>query len=106
MVVPLEGTTFSGMDGGGRGERRRTPFTFDRLALIGQIGNNAGVFRTVTAKSVKEVRPKVYVYDLGQNIVGVPQDHPRQRARGRDDHAAISPRCSIPICRRRGRTSG
>ncbi|HSP90651.1 MAG TPA: family 78 glycoside hydrolase catalytic domain, partial [Vicinamibacterales bacterium] len=73
VVVPLEGTTFSGMEGGGRGGAPGTPFTFDRVALIGQIGNNAGVFRTLTAKSVKEVRPKVYVYDLGQNIVGVPK---------------------------------
>jgi len=73
VVVPLEGTTFSGMEGGGRGGAPGTPFTFDGMALIGQIGNNAGVFRTVTAKSVKEVRPEVYVYDLGQNIVGVPK---------------------------------
>ena len=26
-----------------------------------------------TAKSVKEVRPRVYVYDMGQNLVGVPR---------------------------------
>ena len=72
VVVPVEGTTFSGMDGGGRGGAA-TPFTFDKLSLVGQIGNNAGVFRTLTAKSVKEVRPKVYVYDMGQNLVGVPK---------------------------------
>ncbi len=72
VVVPLEGTTFSGMDGGGRGGSG-TPFTFDRLSLVGQIGDTAGAFRTLTAKSVREVRPRVYVYDLGQNIVGVPK---------------------------------
>ena len=72
VVVPVEGTTFSGTDGGGRGGRG-TPFTFDKLSLVGQVGNNAGVFRTLTAKSVKEVRPKVYVYDMGQNLVGVPK---------------------------------
>jgi alpha-L-rhamnosidase len=72
VVVPIEGTTFSGTDGGGRGGRA-TPFTFDKLSLVGQVGNNAGVFRTLTAKSVKEVRPKVYVYDMGQNLVGVPK---------------------------------
>jgi alpha-L-rhamnosidase len=72
VAVALEGTTYTGPDGGGRGATG-IPFAFDRLQLIGQIGNNAGVFRTVTAKSVKEVRPKVYVYDLGQNIVGVPK---------------------------------
>jgi alpha-L-rhamnosidase len=72
VAVPLEGTTFSGMDGGGRGGPG-TPFTFDKMSLIGQIGNNAGVFRTLTAKSIKEVRAKVYVYDMGQNLVGVPR---------------------------------
>ena len=72
VAVALNGTTYVGLDGGGRGATG-IPFTFDKLQLIGQIGNNAGVFRTVTAKSVKEVRPKVFVYDLGQNIVGVPK---------------------------------
>ncbi len=73
VVVPLEGTTFTGTDGGGRGGAAGTPFTFGKLSLVGQIGNNAGVFRTLTAKSVKEVRPRVYVYDMGQNLVGVPR---------------------------------
>jgi len=71
-VVPLEGTTFSGGEAG-RGASPATPFTFDRLSLTGQIGNNAGVFRTLTARSVREVRPGVYVYDMGQNLVGVPR---------------------------------
>ncbi len=72
VVVPLEGTTFSGMDGGGRGGAG-TPLRFDKLSLVGQIGDTAGAFRTLTAKSVKEVRPRVYVYDMGQNMVGVPR---------------------------------
>jgi alpha-L-rhamnosidase len=72
VAVPLEGTTYVGADGGGRGGPT-VPFTFDKLQLVAQVGNNAGVFRTVIARSVKEVRPKVYVYDLGQNIVGVPK---------------------------------
>ncbi len=73
VAVPLEGTTFTGIDGGGRGGAPGTPFTFDKLSLVGHIGENAGVFRTLAAKSVKEVRPGVFVYDLGQNIVGVPR---------------------------------
>ncbi len=72
VAVPLQGTTFSGMEGGGRGAPG-SPFNFDKLSLIGQVGNNAGVFRTLTAKSVKEVRPGVYVYNMGQNLVGVPR---------------------------------
>jgi alpha-L-rhamnosidase len=71
VVVPLAGTAFSGAEAGARGGQG-TPFTFDNLSLVGQVGDTAGVFRTLTAKSVKEVRPKVFVYDMGQNIVGVP----------------------------------
>ena len=72
VAVPLEGTAYSGLDGGGR-RGGGTPFTFDRLQLVGQIGDTAGVFRTLAARSVKEVRPGVFVYDMGQNIVGVPR---------------------------------
>jgi len=73
VAVPLAGTTYTGPDGGGRGGAPTIPFTFDKLSLVGQIGNSAGVFRTLTAKSVKEVRPRVFVYDMGQNLVGVPR---------------------------------
>ena len=72
VVVPLEGTAFLGADIG-FGGRTVTPLDYHNLSLIGQIGNTAGVFRTLTAKSMKEVRPGVFVYDLGQNIVGVPR---------------------------------
>ena len=72
VVVPLEGTVFSGTEAGRSGEPG-TPFHFDKASLIGQIGNNAGVFRVLTAKSVQEVRPGVYVYNMGQNLVGVPR---------------------------------
>lgn len=71
-AVPLVGTAFSGVEQGRMGAPG-TPFQFDKLALIGQIGNNAGVFRTLTARSLKEVRPGVYVYNMGQNMVGVPR---------------------------------
>jgi len=71
-VVPLQGTAFTGAEAG-RGGAPGTPFNYDRLALVGQIGNNAGVFRILTAKSVKEVRPGVYVFNMGQNLVGVPR---------------------------------
>ena len=72
VVVPLEGTAFSGTETG-RGGGAGTPFNYDKLSLIGQIGNNAGVFKILSAQSVKEVRPGVYVYNMGQNLVGVPK---------------------------------
>ncbi len=40
--------------------------------LIGQVGKNATIVKTLSAKSVQEVKPGVFVYDLGQNMVGVP----------------------------------
>jgi len=72
VEVPLAGTTFSGAEGG-RGGAGGTKFTFDRLSLVGQIGETAGVFRTLAARSVREPRPGVFVYDMGQNMVGVPR---------------------------------
>ncbi len=72
VAVPLEGTTFAGVETG-RGGSLPVAFNFDRLSLVGQIGETAGVFQVLPAKSVKEVRPGVFVYDLGQNIVGVPR---------------------------------
>jgi alpha-L-rhamnosidase len=72
VVVPLQGTAFLGADAG-RGVMSSTPLNYDKLSLIGQIGNSAGVYRTLAAKGVKEVRPRVYVYDMGQNMVGVPR---------------------------------
>ena len=71
-VVPLEGTTFVG-DDVGFGGRPVTPIRYDTLSLVGQIGDTAGVYQTLPSRSVKEVRPGVFVYDLGQNIVGVPR---------------------------------
>ncbi len=71
-VVPLQGTAFIGAEAG-RGGAPGAPFNFEKLSLVGQIGNNAGIFKTLTAQSVKEVRPGVYVYNMGQNLVGVPK---------------------------------
>jgi alpha-L-rhamnosidase len=71
VAVPLEGTAFTGTEMG-FGGRPGSAINYDKLALIGQIGNNAGVYKTLKAKSVKEVRPGIFVYDLGQNMVGVP----------------------------------
>ena len=48
-------------------------YSYDDLQLIGQIGENVSAVMTRTAESVTEVRPGVYVYDMGQNLVGVPK---------------------------------
>lgn len=46
---------------------------YDNMSLIGQYGENASVVEELTAIKVDEVRPGVYVYDMGQNMVGVPK---------------------------------
>ncbi|MDF1573937.1 MAG: family 78 glycoside hydrolase catalytic domain [Bacteroidales bacterium] len=70
-MVPLEGTSFAGSEREFDGSL--TEFNFGEMQLLGQIGNSAGVFETLTAQSMKEVREGVYVYDMGQNFVGVPR---------------------------------
>ncbi|MBN2482550.1 MAG: family 78 glycoside hydrolase catalytic domain [Bacteroidales bacterium] len=71
LAVPLEGTAYVGTFEGRGGET--TSFNHNEMSLLGQIGNNAGVFTVLTAKSVEEVREGVYVYNMGQNFVGVPR---------------------------------
>jgi alpha-L-rhamnosidase len=45
----------------------------DKMMLLGQFGENASIVKELTAVGVEEVRPGVFVYDMGQNMVGVPQ---------------------------------
>lgn len=47
--------------------------SYDGMQLVGQIDKPASVYTTLTAKSVEQVRPGVFVYNLGQNMVGVPK---------------------------------
>lgn len=42
-------------------------------ALIEHLGNPVGEALVITAKSMAEPRPGVYIYDMGQNIAGVPR---------------------------------
>jgi len=64
IKIPLEGTVYT--DNSGR-------YDYSKMRLTGQIGNNAGVFKILKARSVKEARPGVFVYDMGQNLTGVPR---------------------------------
>ncbi|MDX2067512.1 MAG: family 78 glycoside hydrolase catalytic domain [Haliscomenobacter sp.] len=69
-VVPLDGNAYLGTFT----ERGRTStFDYKDFQLIGNMDENVKIVRTLTARSVKEVRPKVYVYDMGQNMVGIPK---------------------------------
>ncbi len=46
---------------------------FASAKLISQYNDSVQAVQTLSAKSVHEVRPGVYVYDFGQNFAGVPQ---------------------------------
>ncbi|MBD1365418.1 family 78 glycoside hydrolase catalytic domain [Mucilaginibacter sp. ZT4R22] len=45
---------------------------YSELKLIGQFGETVRKVKELTAKAVEEVRPGVFVYDLGQNMAGAP----------------------------------
>lgn len=46
---------------------------FSEMKLIGQYGQTVKKINELTAISMEEVRPGVYLYDMGQNMVGVPR---------------------------------
>ncbi|MDR3220308.1 MAG: glycoside hydrolase family 78 protein [Dysgonamonadaceae bacterium] len=46
---------------------------YSDFKLVEQFGQTVQAFDTLTAISVEEVRPHVFVYDMGQNMVGVPK---------------------------------
>ena len=46
---------------------------FEGAHLVGQFGPTVQPIKELTAQSVTEVRPGVFVYDMGQNMVGVPK---------------------------------
>ncbi len=66
--VPLVGCIST--EGGGN-----TPKVDDYSAfqLTGQFGSTVKAIKELTAISMEEVRPGVYIYDMGQNMVGVPR---------------------------------
>src|SRR5690606_19640401 len=70
VEVALEGNSYMGTFTDARGGT--TTFSYDDMQLIGQIGQNASIVKTLTAQSVDEVRRGVFVYDMAQNMVGFP----------------------------------
>jgi alpha-L-rhamnosidase len=71
VKVSVDGTAYSGVSYDYFGHK--DDLNYDRLSLIGQIGQPAGIYKTLTAQSMQEVRKGVYVYNMGQNMVGVPK---------------------------------
>ena len=69
--IALEGTVYKSGDVDYGGKKQN--INYAALQFVGQIGENAGIYEKLTAISVKEVRKGVFVYNMGQNIVGVPK---------------------------------
>ncbi len=71
LEVPLDGNTYQGTFTDFMG--RKSTLEYQDYKIVGQMGDNASIVKTMIAQSVEEVRPKVFVYDMGQNMVGFPQ---------------------------------
>jgi len=54
-------------------EKTTFPMDFSALALVEQSEQNVRQVAELTAVSMEEVRPKVFVYDMGQNFAGIPK---------------------------------
>lgn len=80
VSVPLEGTAVTGSWPGFGG--RQLSLDYSHQQLIGQFGVPARIVQTRTARSVEEVRPGVFVYDMGQNMVGFPKINIKQGEKG------------------------
>lgn len=65
VEVGIDSTAYLGMI-------RTNEVSYGNFKLIGQFGENAKVIKELTAQEVTEVRPGVFVYDMGQNMVGIP----------------------------------
>lgn len=65
VEIPLHGTAYTGTSTGFDGIKSN--FNFDKMSLTGQIGENAGIVKELTAVKVEEVCQGVFVYDMGHN---------------------------------------
>ena len=78
QAIPLAGTISE--EGGGNSPKVND---YSHYRLTGQFGPTVKAIKELTAQSVEEIRPGVFVYDMGQNMVGVPHitlsDQPRGR---------------------------
>lgn len=71
-VIPLEGTTAPGKWHEFLTDRDYNQ-DFSNINLVAQNGSEVKEAEILTAQSLTEVRPGVYLYDMGQNFAGVPR---------------------------------
>lgn len=70
-TVALEGSTYGETTVNDLGQKINLDFS--QMKLTGMPGVTATVVKTLNPVSVEEVRPGIFVYDMGQNMVGVPK---------------------------------
>ncbi len=80
VEIPLEGNAYMGVSTDFLG--KKSSVDYNDFQLIGQIGENASIVKNLIAKSVNEVKPGVFVYDMGQNMVGIPKIFIKNGLRG------------------------
>ncbi|MEI6595368.1 MAG: family 78 glycoside hydrolase catalytic domain [Bacteroidota bacterium] len=71
VEIPLEGNAYIGVSTDFMG--KKSGIDYNDFKLIGQTGENASIVKSLVAQTVTEVRPGVFVYDMGQNMVGIPK---------------------------------
>lgn len=69
-IVDILGTTYNQTT---TAQGQDINLDFSGMELIGMPGVKAGIVKTLKPVSVEEVRPGVFVYDMGQNMVGFPK---------------------------------
>lgn len=78
--VPLENIAF--MDPEGNPQSGEIIRDYDEMKLIYHQGQNPKIVKQLQAQSVEEVRPGVFVYDMGQNMVGFPKIQLKNATKG------------------------
>jgi alpha-L-rhamnosidase len=71
VEIPLEGTVSRGA--GNDAFDAPLAVGYADMSLVGQPGETVREIKELAAVSVEEVRPGVFVYDMGQNMAGVPR---------------------------------
>jgi alpha-L-rhamnosidase len=79
QIVTTEGTTYNGTTTA-QGEQVKPDFS--AMQLIGMPGVTATIVKKIKPVAVEEVRPGVFVYDMGQNMVGFPRIQLENAAKG------------------------
>ena len=81
VEVPLEGTAYMGTF---QVRNAKQVVSYENMKLTAQLGANPRIVKVLHPKSVEEVRPGVFVYDMGQNMVGIPKLQIKNGTQGKE----------------------